>query len=340
MRGPGFRRRLIYGLCVVVSVFFGALAIRGVDFVVFWRGIAEMDYRWTLAGVLALAVSVYIRVVRWRFLFSPASRPSVGPATRALLIGLLFNQILPLRAGEAARILALRREAGTSRAETLGTTVVERIYDVVTLLGLLLATSPFLPAISWIHGALALGAVFAAAVVAGAVTLAVWGERPVAVALSPLALAPRITRAHTDAAAMALGAGFRALHRPALVLRALIASIAWWLVAAVSYWLVLLGFHFHIGFAGAVLVVVTTNLALVVPALPAGLGVFEAATVLALGAYGITESRALACAVVLHAVNFFPYIAAGLVALQQHALLRRRSGRPLSPSSGTRPTCS
>jgi len=64
-----------------------------------------------------------------------------------------------------------------------------------------------------------------------------------------------------------------------------------------------------------------------------GLGVFEAATVLAIGAYGVTESRALACAVVLHAVNFFPYVAAGLVALQHHALLRHRSARALAPSS-------
>lgn len=334
--GRRLQRTLAYGVCVVVSLCFAALAIRDVDFAVFWRGVREMDYPWALPAISALAVSVYLRVVRWRFLFSAETRPATGSATRALLIGLLFNQILPLRAGEAARVVALRSEAGTSRAETLGTTVVERIYDVLTLFILLLAASPFLPSLSWIHDALALGVFFTGAVAAGAVTLVVWGERPIAAALSPLTLLPRITRAHTDGAAAGLRAGLRALHRPTVVVGALVASIAWWSVAGLSYWFVIVGFHFHIGFAGALLVVVTTNLALVVPSLPAGLGVFEAATVLALGAYGITESRALACAVVLHAINFFPYVAAGLLALQRHAALRRRSARMLARSGEAR----
>ena len=106
-------KRVAYGLCALASLAFGLLAIRGVDFVVFWRGISEMDYSWALAAIAVLAVSVYIRVIRWRLLFAHDTRPEFGPAGRALLIGLLFNQIMPLRAGEAARVVALKREAGT-----------------------------------------------------------------------------------------------------------------------------------------------------------------------------------------------------------------------------------
>jgi uncharacterized membrane protein YbhN (UPF0104 family) len=48
----------------------------------------------------------------------------------------------------------------------------------------------------------------------------------------------------------------------------------------------------------------------VIPSLPAGIGVYEAATLLALSAYGVDDSRALSFAVVLHGVNFFPYLLA------------------------------
>jgi hypothetical protein len=50
----------------------------------------------------------------------------VGKAT---VLGYFFNSILPVPAGEAARIVALKHYAGTSRAEATGTVVVERVLD-------------------------------------------------------------------------------------------------------------------------------------------------------------------------------------------------------------------
>jgi hypothetical protein len=48
--------------------------------------------------------------------------------------------------------------------------------------------------------------------------------------------------------------------------------------------------------------------------------VYEAAAIAATKAYGVPQSQGLAFAVVLHALNLFPFIAAGLVLL---AMLRR-----------------
>jgi uncharacterized membrane protein YbhN (UPF0104 family) len=83
-----------------------------------------------------------------------------------------------------------------------------------------------------------------------------------------------------------------------------------WIVVAVSTWFLLIGFDLGVGLGAAFLVLVTTGLALVIPSLPAGIGVYEAATLLALSAYGVDDSRALSFAVVLHGVNFFPYLLA------------------------------
>lgn len=329
-----------YLLAILLSLAFGTLAIRGVNFVVFWHGIIRTDYPLLVASVVALAVSVLVRAVRWQFLFLPESRPPLDAATRALVIGLLFNQILPFRAGEAARVVALNQEAGTPRSESLGTAVVERVYDILSLLILLLAASPFLPALGWIHGALIFGLVFTIGVASIVVVLVVWGDRPIILAVAPLAVLPGITRERTHAVAVGLRSGLHALHRPRLIRTAVVATFSWWLVAACSYWFVLRAFHLPLGFGAALLTLVTTNLALVIPSLPGGLGVFEAAAVLALGAYSVSESRALACAVVLHAVNFFPYIAGGLIALHRHAARQRRErgGENLTSESSGSPS--
>jgi uncharacterized membrane protein YbhN (UPF0104 family) len=52
------------------------------------------------------------------------------------------------------------------------------------------------------------------------------------------------------------------------------------------------------------------------PAAPGALGVFEAAVVVALDAYDVAASTALSYAFALHALNFFPYLVAGAIAVR------------------------
>ena len=78
------------------------------------------------------------------------------------------------------------------------------------------------------------------------------------------------------------------------------------------------------------LVAVTTNLAMVIPSSPAGVGPFEAAVLVALSAYGIDNSQALPYSVLLHALNFFPFLLLGYAAL--HMSARARQTRQLVES--------
>ena len=104
-----------------------------------------------------------------------------------------------------------------------------------------------------------------------------------------------------------------------MTLPALAATALSWLVLAASVWLLLLGTDINVGYGMALLVLIATNLVLVLPSSPAALGAFEAAVVVALGAYGVERAEALSFALVLHALNAFPYIPLGYVALVLHA---------------------
>lgn len=70
---------------------------------------------------------------------------------------------------------------------------------------------------------------------------------------------------------------------------------------------------------------VALGLASILPASPAGIGVFEAATLVAMKAYGVPKSDALSYALALPALNFLPYVAAGAVVLNLHTTSLRRS---------------
>jgi glycosyltransferase 2 family protein len=316
-----------------ISAVFLWLAARGVDLDLFWEALRDCQYLWLLPALLGLAIAVVIRAWRWQLLFHTTTRPPLPAVTRALLVGQLFNVILPLRAGEAARIVVLHQETRTSRVEALGTALVERLYDVLALLMLVLAASPFLPDVAWLDRAAVIAGVLLGLVLVGAVVVARFGDRPVRVALAPIAVLPVVTRKHTDVAAERLVHGLGALHRPRLAAPAFLLSVTSWLVLAVSNWLVLVAFDLGLGYEAGVLILVTTTLSLVIPSAPGGLGVFEAGGVVALRAFGIDESTALSATVVLHALNVFPYIVAGSVVLHRHAYRLRAQRVDLNPNA-------
>src|SRR5260370_1816290 len=78
------------------------------------------------------------------------------------------------------------------------------------------------------------------------------------------------------------------------------------------------------------MVTVGVGLAMIVP-VPASVGVFEAAALLALNAYGISNTGALPYALVLHVVNFLPFVILGGLALHFNAIHLRRAARTRAP---------
>jgi uncharacterized protein (TIRG00374 family) len=319
---------------LAVSLVFSYLAVRDVDYGVFADTIAESSYWWIIPFLAALAASVAIRIVRWRYLFPAATRPPARAAMRALLVGELFNIVLPLRAGELVRVVALHREARTSRPEALGTTMVERLLDALVLLLLLLGVLPFAPEISWLGTAVVILAVAGVGALAGILALWRYQARPLGFLLRPLGWLPGFSAARTASAAESLLRGFRGLRDLRAGLVALSLTAACWLAVALSYWLAMRGLGLEPGYDAALLVVVATTFSLVIPSLPASVGVFEAATIVSLDPFGVDDSRALGYAVILHVFSYFPFVVAGLVALRAYPTTHRRRALPATLSEG------
>jgi uncharacterized protein (TIRG00374 family) len=302
-------------LGLLVTVLFSYLAVRNVDPAEAWAAVRSSDPWWLVPALATLVVAVLIRAIRWRFLFPAETRPPLTDTSCALLVGYFFNNVLPARAGEAARVVALNRRCGNSRAELAATVVVERVFDVVSLVVLLFAVSPWLPDVSWAGGAAILAGVLGAGCVLLVLGVAVWGERPFRLLLRPVALLPFFAEERLAGAALNLVGGLAAIRRPRLAAAAFLWTTLSWLALGLSTWFVLRAFHLGLSPLAGLLVVIAVNLALVLPSSPAAVGVFEAATLVALSAYGVATSRALPAALVLHLLNFVPYLVAGPVVL-------------------------
>jgi glycosyltransferase 2 family protein len=305
------------------------VVLRGIDFSRFWHALTHGHPEWLAPAFGVFALAYAVRLLRWSILFAPESRPRVRQLVRALLAGEFFTCLLPVaRLGEVARIVVLYRAAGTSRAETAGTIVAERAYDAAALLLLLFVAVPFAPPVTWLRAAaLALAAV-GLAVAAALIVFNVFGSRPIGFMLRPFARLSGFSRDRTDLAAARILRGLRGLRSPRVAAAAFALSAGSWLCVAASYVLAMHVVDVHLGLDAGIVVAVATTFSLLVPGLPASVGLFEAATIVALKPFGVGAARALSAGIVIHVLTFAPFLVLGPLALRRVVLPRARDVVP------------
>ena len=301
---------------LAVTLVLAYFAVRGVQAGEVWDAIRESNPWWLLPAFAAFAAAIFLRAYRWQLLFVPALRPPLHVVWKAVLVGYFFNSVLPARAGEVARVVYLNRRAAASHAQSAATVVLERSYDVLTLLLLFFVALPWLPEVSWVQAAGVLGiAVAAGLLVAGAAALR-WRGRPVRALMRPFVRRGLVSRERVDESVELLKHGLAGITRPGTAAGVALWTTASWIALSLSNWLLMLGFDLGLSPVAGLLVSVAVGVAMVLPASPAALGAFEAATVVALDAYGVPRSEALSYALVLHALNLVPFLVAGPIALR------------------------
>jgi glycosyltransferase 2 family protein len=310
------RRALIWAVALVSTIGFGYLAIRDAHPDEVWDALQEANLWWVVPSFAVLVAAVAIRALRWQLLFQRETRPPYGATAAATIIGLAVNSLLPLRAGEAARVIALNRRARTSPVESAATVALERILDVFCLLLLLLAALPWLPEVDWVGAAAAVALALALMLGGTALLFAIYGDRPFHALDRLLRRLPFGHHAWVEHVGASLRRGLVALRDPKLALTAFVLTTVGWLLTSVSFWLLTLAFDLELPLVSGVLILAAVGFSVILPAAPGALGVFEAATVVALAAYDISASEALSYAFTLHAVNLIPYIVAGAVAVR------------------------
>ncbi len=119
---------------IVISVGGIYWAFRDFKFHEFSNSIQEVNYIYLLFATLFLWASVWLRALRWSWLFKVDALPTTTSLYRAELIGYFGNNILPLRLGELMRAYLIGREWNLSKKYVFGTIVLERILDFLSLI--------------------------------------------------------------------------------------------------------------------------------------------------------------------------------------------------------------
>ena len=122
---------LFWAAVAVVLVYF---CVRSIDWALFMEALGECRWIWVLASMLLGVLVQVVRALRWQMLLRPLD-PAVSFVTcfNAYNLCMVVNLAVP-RAGELARMGYVARDSSAGADKTLGTIVVERLWDVIFLL--------------------------------------------------------------------------------------------------------------------------------------------------------------------------------------------------------------
>jgi uncharacterized membrane protein YbhN (UPF0104 family) len=269
-----------------------------------WAAIRAAQGGWLLLALGTVLLTLWARLLRWRVLLD-STRVSWSGTLRALVLGQLLNLMLPARLGDLGRAYLIAGDGYPSQARALGTVVVEKLWDLVLVVGLVLALSLWQPLPLWAVVPARLAAALGVLVLVGVVTLLLARNR-----LSELALLrrwPWLARLMKQ-----LSDGLATVQRPRIMLAAGAWSLFVWLCGALTNLAVLKALSLPGSPGVALFLLAVLQLGVAVPSVPGRIGVFEGLCVLALTFVGIDASLALGYGLVLHIVMLLPPVSLGL----------------------------
>jgi len=134
-------------LTIVISLafagFFLWLALKGFDFEVVQKSLAKANYLWVIFAAVFGVLAYWFRAIRWNLLLEPMGHKiSNSNAFWTISFGYLMNLTIP-RSGEVARATALYSVEKVPVSKSVGTIILERVIDLVCMMGFLLLTVIF-----------------------------------------------------------------------------------------------------------------------------------------------------------------------------------------------------
>lgn len=323
-------RRVQLAIGVGLAALLLWLFLRGIDRGELLEELRRADYRWVLVGAVLSVVVTVQRAVRWHYLLLPIKSISLAPLTATTFMGWAFNA-LPGRLGEVARPVLLGRREGISKSAAFATIVLERLFDLLTVLLILVSYLLFFPlpravdgdgaaiiAGMRLSGLLALALlVIAAALLAGAQLMP---RRTDAVLVRCFGWLPARLGDRLLSPVRSFLGGFAGIRNPRLLLAITTHSLLIWGNVLVTYYLMLFAFDIELPFYAVMPLVVMVVIGVMVPT-PAAVGGFHYAAQLALaGLWGVSAEQATSYAIVCHAIVFVPLTVIGVVLLGREGL--------------------
>ncbi len=316
-KGKKIVRVLISIILIIASLYY---AFKGINLATLWKIIINANYLWVLLSIPVILTSHLVRAIRWKTMLEPALKvksASTWNLFSAVMIGYAFNCILP-RGGELIRPYVYSRRENVSYTSVFATVIVERVIDVITLVGIfgfvfLFMGGRILKALPAVDSS----KVFIIILLFIAVFLLSFYP-PIFKFLIRVLIKPISHKFYEKINSLfdKFLKGFAIIKSPSRYFNLGWQSLLIWFLYTVPMFLMFFSFPFqstlHLGFQDAILLIIISGIGVTIAPTPGALGVYHFLIQNAMMQfYGLSPEISLAYATLTHGVNYLLQIITG-----------------------------
>ena len=298
-------------LGVLISVIGLYYAFRQINFWELWIIIKNVNFILVILAIVILLLSNVIRAWRWQILVKPIKDVSFEPAFSSIMIGYFGNSVLPFRMGEFLRAFVVADKTSLTASTAFGTIVIERILDFIGLSIVILLIMTVYPLTS-VGGSIIIGVIvlsltaFIFFFLFGGFksSLLVKIEKSSLLRIGLLHKILLFIKNFLDGATT-----IRATNKLGIIL---LYTLIIWIMYYCSTYLATIATGIELEWFGFGVLLISTTLAISVPAAPGYIGTYHAAAVYILtNLFDVGRIDAQAAAIILHAVGTIPIVIIG-----------------------------
>ena len=283
---------------VVISMAGIFWAFKDFQVLYFIESMQKVNIIYLVLAAFFLWVTVWLRGLRWKWLFKENASPTITSLYRAELIGYFGNNILPLRLGELLRSYIVGKENSLSKSFVFGTVVLERMMDTLALASFTLLLLLTYPLEGDVKGYVMWGGIISFVLIAGL-----------------LIIINRIEIFQTENKIFIIIKkildGLSSIKKE-MVIPVIISSLILWSIYLLDVYLLQKAFQFNLSWLEILAVLVISSLALSIPSSPGMIGTFHAAvkyTMVDLFAYSANDGNSFA--ILMHAYGYILFTSLG-----------------------------
>ena len=306
-------KKLISG--ILISTLFIYLTFRGVEFETILEGLKGVRYRFLIPALSFLLSISFLRSLRWGIVLSPLGRIGQKKLFPITCIGYMAIIVIPMRIGELLRPYLLSTSSRIPMSSALGTIIVERALDILTILGILffvffISTSP-----GWLlKTGYSLLPIFLLLVLF--LCLLYFRMEFTLRLLNPvLKRFPEKLSKKIEELIRNLVDGFSIISNPIRLIYALLLSVFIWVSSALAIYSLYLFQNLQLPFVSSFVVLIITIIGISLPAAPGMVGNFQYASIVALSFFNVEKTDAFIFSMTYYLLGIGLTILLGLIFL-------------------------
>ncbi|PKN19776.1 MAG: hypothetical protein CVU71_05220 [Deltaproteobacteria bacterium HGW-Deltaproteobacteria-6] len=302
-------KKLIFGIVLgIVLIYF---SVRGINFNETFSHLKKIHLGYVALSLFFIIFMQILRSYRWGVILQPMEKISQFNLFSVTCVGFLAITAIPARIGELARPYLIAKKSSIKMSSALGTVVVERVLDSLSILTITIVVLMLNDLPSWMIKSGIIFFMLTLLMIAVVVGLVWRRDNAVKIIDRILRLLPGKLAQKVNNVIHHFIDGFLVIADVKRLMYLLFLSAVVWLTDVAAIYSLLLAFGFDLPVLAAFIIMVILVAGIAIPTAPGFIGNWHYACILGLSLFNIAKPEAFSFALVYHFLSIFVIVALG-----------------------------